>query len=181
MQVTLQFFRTMARDLYLPENVEILSQEELNHTDLQLIKAAEKATHSSYSPYSNFQVGAAVQLEDNTIVIGANQENASYPEGLCAERVAVFSTSSQYPGKRIQKLAVVGKNAGGDQWVPVTPCGGCRQVLLEFEINQDAPIEMLMLIGKERWLKTKNARVLLPFAFTKKSIGWYSGDFGFFL
>ena len=161
----------MIHDLHLPENAEILTKNELSAVELQLIGAAEKATRNSYSPYSNFQVGAAVLLEDDTVVIGANQENASYPEGLCAERVALFASASQFPRKRIKKLAVVGKKADSNHLTPVTPCGGCRQVLLESELNQETPIEVIMSIGGERWLKVKNTRVLLPFAFTKKSIG----------
>ena len=153
------------------EKTEILGRDELNDIELQLISEAEKVAHHSYSPYSHFQVGAAVLLEGLITVTGANQENASYPEGMCAERVAIFSAASQFPDKLIKKIAVVGRRKDHHQLTPVTPCGGCRQVLLEYELAQQAPIEMLMLIGEDQWLKTRNIQVLLPFAFTKKSIG----------
>jgi cytidine deaminase len=123
---------------------EYHSVEELNTDDRQLLDNAWKAIKSSYAPYSRFYVGAALRLENGEIVTGSNQENAAYPSGLCAERVAVFSASSQYPGVAINSIAVVATTDVFNLSHPVTPCGGCRQVLAEYESLSGKPLRTLM-------------------------------------
>src|SRR5687767_6042054 len=120
--------------------VEICSRPELTGADQILFREAREATRTSYSPYSNFCVGAALRLEDGTVVRGSNQENAAFPSGLCAERTAVFTAAVQHPGKRIDAIAIVACPAESRQFVPISPCGGCRQVLLEYEQKQGSPM-----------------------------------------
>lgn len=149
---------------------EFNSEEELSINDVELLTEARKACETSYSPYSNFQVGAAVRLSDGTIVIGSNQENAAYPSGLCAERVALFHIGANYIGKSIKSIAVAAKRADQDFYLPVTPCGSCRQVMLEFEQKQENPISFIMRSGENSWIKTHSCKVLLPFSFDKNSL-----------
>ena len=132
-------------------------------------KAKDAATHA-YAPYSKFQVGAAVLFEDGTIVTGTNQENAAYPSGMCAERVALYSAIAQHPQSIITKLAVVARRKGGKELLPATSCGPCRQVMLEFEVRQGKPIQVIMQSQQHQWVKTPSAESLLPFAFTKASL-----------
>ena len=111
------------------------SMEDLPKEDLELLKLAKKAVKSAYAPYSQFFVGAAILLENGKISIGNNQENAAYPSGLCAERVAIFHASAKYPNIPIKKIAVsvVSKNQIINE--PVSPCGACRQVISEYEMK----------------------------------------------
>lgn len=132
-------------------------------------KAKDAATHA-YAPYSRFQVGAAVLLEDGTIVTGTNQENAAYPSGMCAERVALYAAISQHPEGVITKIAVVARRKGGKDLFPATPCGSCRQVMLEYENHQGKPIAVIMQNQEHQWVKTPSAESLLPFSFTKASL-----------
>lgn len=128
-----------------------------------LINAAINASEMSYAPYSNFHVGAAILLADGSIIKGANQENASYPEGSCAERVAFFKAATTGEKQKAVKAAVVALKDG--KLVPATPCGGCRQVMLESEAIQNEPIELIMMAEAGKWIKTKNIKSLLPFSF----------------
>lgn len=158
--------KTIQNDSY----EEFNSEKDLSVADIELLQEARDACKTSYSPYSNFQVGAAVRLADNTIVRGSNQENAAYPSGLCAERVALFSIGANYQGKTIKSIAVAAKRADQEFFLPVTPCGSCRQVMLEFEQKQSDPIEFIMRSGENSWIKTKSCKVLLPFSFDKNSL-----------
>lgn len=123
---------------------EYLSVDELDAQDRHLLEEAWNACKSAYAPYSQFFVGAALRLENGTVVTGSNQENAAYPSGLCAERVAVFSASSQYPGVAIKSIAVVATTKVFSMSQPVTPCGSCRQVLAEYENLSGKPIRTLL-------------------------------------
>ena len=149
---------------------EFNSESDLSKNDSALLKEAREACNTSYSPYSNFQVGAAVRLSDDTIVRGSNQENAAYPSGLCAERVALFTIGANYQNKTIKAIAVAAKRFGEEQFLPITPCGSCRQVMLEFEQKQSEPIAFIMRSGETSWIKTKSCKVLLPFSFDKNSL-----------
>ena len=116
-------------------NMQFCQMDELSSEDQQLVKAAIAATANSYARYSNFNVGAALRLSDGSIVIGANQENAAFPSGLCAERSAIFAAQSQQPEHAITALAIAAKNVNGLMPDPVSPCGACRQVILELSLN----------------------------------------------
>lgn len=127
-----------------------------------LINAARKASLSAYAPYSNFQVGAAVLLEDKTIICGNNQENIAYPLGSCAERVAVNYARANHPSLRIVAIAIFSP----DSSEPITPCGGCRQVLMEVVRNQKVDITVIMCSNKSTIEQT--ASELLPMSFKFK-------------
>ena len=134
--------------------------------DQKLIHAANQATGSAYAPYSGFKVGAAVLLDDGQIITGTNQENAAYPSGLCAERVALFTAASHYPEKTILKIAVAAKNKSGNS-TAVTPCGSCRQVMLEYEGKQNQAIKILLMGPDETIALFDSANALLPLGFNR--------------
>lgn len=142
---------------------EIASIEALNPTDRSLAEAAISAMDGAYAPYSQFQVGAAILLEDGIVVKGSNQENAAYPSGLCAERVAFFAAGSQHPGKRMLAVAITTSYPLPH---PISPCGACRQVMAEYELKQDSAIRVL-LVSKNGAIHILNqARDLLPMYFS---------------
>jgi cytidine deaminase len=144
--------------------------EDLDLESKYLAHKAKDAANHAYAPYSKFQVGAAVLLENGTIVTGTNQENAAYPSGMCAERVALYSAIAQHPETTITKIAIVAKRKGTKDLVPATSCGPCRQVMLEFETRQDKPFEVIMQSQDHKWVKALSAESLLPFSFTKSSM-----------
>ena len=144
--------------------------EDLDSESKYLVHKAKEATAHSYSPYSKFCVGSAIILEDGTVITGANQENASYPLCMCAERVALYAAAAQFPGKRIKKLAVVAHKKNHKELSPAASCGACRQVMLEFEQRQQKPIEVIMLGPGEKWIRCASALSLLPFGFDGKSL-----------
>jgi cytidine deaminase len=142
------------------------SWDELDETDVHLLKTALDSAANAYAPYSRFRVGAAILLEDGSVVCGNNQENASYPQGMCAERVALFSAAAQFPEKRILTLALVAEKSE----MPLSPCGGCRQVLLEYEQRQDSPIRLLMGAADGSVIVLQHSADLLPFSFSKENL-----------
>ena len=148
---------------------EIDSFDELDEDWQNLYNHAQEACSRSYAPYSNFHVGAAVLLENGKIVTGNNQENASYPEGLCAERVVLFNARSQYPECAVVKLVVTAQVGMNGNFVPVTPCGACRQVMCEYEGQIQKPMQILMKSRNYKFHLFKNAAVLLPLNFSKAS------------
>lgn len=134
----------------------------------ELVDKAKEAIKGSYSPYSNYPVGAAVLLSDNTIILGSNQENAAYPSGLCAERTALFYSSSQYPLEKIKAIAVT--VARPSEEYPF-PCGSCLQVISEYQSKQNHPIDIILIHpDKEGVLLAKGVENLLPFAFKKQHL-----------
>lgn len=157
------------------ENVEIksvinrCSLNELSVEDQKLLKMAIKATDNSYAPYSKFHVGAALRLDDGTTIIGANQENAAFPAGLCAERSAIFAANAQFPERKIIALAIAARNDDGLTTEPVAPCGTCRQVMLEVETRYKQPIRIL-LYGTNGIFVMNSVRQILPLQFTSDSL-----------
>ena len=143
---------------------EYSSAEEMNPQDRQLVEAAIEAQKGSYAPYSRFNVGAALRLEDGTIVKGANQENAAYPSGLCAERTAMFSASANYPGKAMVSLAIVGGFEGTVSDGPCSPCGACRQGMAEYQTLSGQAMSGIMYGTKKTW-KFDKVDDILPFIF----------------
>jgi len=128
-----------------------------------LLNEAESASERCYSPYSNFQVGAALLLEDLTIVTGSNQENAAYPSTLCAERVALFTYGHQHSTKKIKAIAIAARHKES-LFDDCSPCGGCRQVMLEYERLQDAPIEVIYRFDHSIY-HFDSIEKLIPFSF----------------
>lgn len=136
--------------------------------DIQSLMAdAIDARQKAYSPYSNFQVGAAVLLENGVVVTGSNQENASYPAGLCAERTAIFYAGSKYPHVKIKSIALSAGPKDKDNTEAVPPCGSCRQAIAEYEQKQKSPISIYFM-GKSGEVKhVESLLSLLPLAFNK--------------
>ena len=150
--------------------VEIYSFEELEASKQQLINKAKEQVLKAYAPYSEFHVGAAVELENGEIFAGSNQENSAYPSGLCAERVAVFFANAQFPNVAVKTLAIAAYTNGKFLEEPVTPCGSCRQVLLETEQRFEKDITVL-LYGSKHIFQLDNVKQLLPLCFEKSSLG----------
>lgn len=148
----------------------VLSDKELNSEDLMLVKAAQEATAGSWSPYSGFKVGAALLLDDGTIVTGSNQENAAYPSGLCAERTALFSAGHAHPDKAVTALAIAARNDKGFTAQPITPCGACRQVLAETEQRGGKPIRYILYGTGGTMIIEGGTDAILPFCFGADSM-----------
>ncbi|WP_353103916.1 cytidine deaminase [Myroides odoratus] len=150
--------------------IEYESIRELAQQDQELMEQAVAIRKNAYAPYSQFRVGAALLLEDGTIVLGSNQENAAFPSGLCAERTAIFQAGALHPGKRILKLAI---SATSDLKVtdhPIPPCGACRQSILEYEVKQAQPIEMFFMGAEGIVCYSPSLLNMLPFHFDAKSM-----------
>ena len=126
-------------------------------------EVAIEAARNAYAPYSRFRVGAALLLSNGVVVVGSNQENAAYPSGLCAERTALFAAGAQYPNEAVEILLLVAFSEE-DRVESITPCGACRQVLMETSSRHQKPFKVIM-VGKEQALVLHDNRGLLPFAF----------------
>jgi cytidine deaminase len=146
--------------------IEYTSLDELEPGYIKLIESAKLATVNSYAPYSKFHVGAAVLLDNQKVVNGSNQENAAYPSGLCAERVAIFYANSKYPDNKVIAIAIAAKKQNVFCISPIPPCGSCRQVLLESEKRLKQPIKVI-LYGEDKIIVLNNASSLLPISFSE--------------
>ncbi|RWU08418.1 cytidine deaminase [Pedobacter chitinilyticus] len=140
---------------------------ELSVEDKLLCMRAEDALKTSYSPYSKFKVGTAIQLADGEIVLGSNQENVAYPSGLCAERVAFFAIGSSKPNAVVKAMAITAFTESFDIKNPVTSCGACLQVMAEFEQKQKSPITVIFYCLNGQIMKVEGIRSLLPFVFVE--------------
>lgn len=145
--------------------IEFESADQLDREDHLLLLKAKEARDRAYAPYSEFKVGAAILLDNGSIVTGNNQENAAYPSGMCAERVAAWSALSMYPAARILKIFIAARSENKTTSRPVSPCGSCRQTLAEYEIKQDQSIEVFFTGDTGVILKAESVRDLLPFMF----------------
>ena len=141
------------------------SIDELTNEDAKLVEAARKITEKAYAPYSNFLVGAVALLPNGETVAGTNQENASYPVGICAERVLLSSASMLHTDVPIDTMAVSYHNLNGDSSKPVSPCGMCRQALHEYEDRTGQPIRLILSGMNGKILILKSASLLLPMSF----------------
>jgi cytidine deaminase len=151
----------------------IIEYQEIEHWNLlpsdeiELVNEAFKIAKSAYAPYSKFHVGASLRMDDQSIIVGSNQENIAYPSGLCAERVALFHAGAIYPDKKIKKICVVAYGDLFEKEAWLTPCGGCRQVMAESESRQNNPIEILLVSQNNKVLKFNSVLDILPLAFGK--------------
>lgn len=137
--------------------------------DVQNLMAEAVAIRkTAYAPYSNFRVGAALLLDNGKIVLGSNQENAAYPSGLCAERVAIFHSGAIYPEAKILKMAITAASDTNKTTAPIPPCGSCRQSMAEYEIKQETPIEIYFMGEIGPIYKSASLKNLLPLMFDKK-------------
>lgn len=139
--------------------------DELSRTDQMLMQTAVAARKNAYAPYSNFHVGAAVLLANGETIIGNNQENASYPAGVCAERVAILHAGAKYPSVTIRAIAISATSTLNQVDRPVSSCGICRQTMAEYEQKQKTPIELLMMGEIGAIIKCSSVLDLIPFAF----------------
>ena len=144
--------------------VHICQMAELSEEDKELVEAAKQATNSSYAPYSKFRVGAAARLQNSVVVVGANQENAAFPSGLCAERTALFAAGAQHPDQPVVALAIAARKGSRFLDKPITPCGNCRQVISGMEDRHGIPIRIL-LYGTEGIYVSEGISPLLPLRF----------------
>lgn len=157
------------RYLTLETKVSEYQYDELSEEYKKLIDFAKENTQTAYAPYSQFQVGAAVMLENGKMIGGSNQENSASPTTLCAERVAMFYANSQFPDIAPKAIAIAAYTKGNFLSDPITPCGSCRQVLLETELRYEKPIEII-LYGTDKIILIQNVKQLLPLCFEKSSL-----------
>ncbi len=143
------------------------SKEELPEDVKNLMDQAIEIRKKAYAPYSKFRVGAAIFLDNGKIVLGSNQENAAYPSGLCAERVAIFQAGAIYPDAKILKIAISATSDEKPVTSPIPPCGACRQSISEYEFKQDYPIEIYFMGETGAVYKSDSLKNLLPFMFDK--------------
>lgn len=140
--------------------------DQLPKDEQALVKLARKMTYDAYAPYSAFYVGAAILLENGEIITGSNQENGAYPSGLCAERVAAFAASANHPGVSMKKIAISARSNRLEVKEPVSPCGACRQVLLEYENLQEEPLKILLASDNGKVIVIERIDDLLPLSFS---------------
>ncbi len=143
------------------------SKDELPAEIRELMDQAIEIRKKAYAPYSKFRVGAALLLDNGKTVLGSNQENAAYPSGLCAERVAVFQSGAVYPEAKILKMAISAASDTGTTTSPIPPCGACRQSIAEYEFKQDKDIEIYFMGETGKIYKSDSLKNLLPFTFDK--------------
>lgn len=158
------------------KNMEIVAQIKVYNFDecevqkKSLIEAARKATQTAYVPYSAYHVGAAVLLDNGEVVVGSNQENAAYTNGLCAERTALFYANATYPQASVKMIAIAAYTNGDFSKDVCTPCGSCRQVLVEVENRYDTPITVIMT-GKDTVYEIDSIKRIMPLSFGKENLG----------
>jgi cytidine deaminase len=143
------------------------SQQELPKDIQDLMEQAIAMRKKAYAPYSKFRVGAALLLDNGQVVLGSNQENAAYPSGLCAERVAIFQSGAVYPDAKIVKMAITAASDTNQTKSPIPPCGACRQSIAEYEFKQDQSIEIYFMGEVGAIYKSDSLKNLLPFTFDK--------------
>jgi cytidine deaminase len=142
------------------------SIDDLNSNDADLLKQAIAATNNAYAPYSNFHVSAYARLANGEVVSGTNQENASYPVGMCAERSLLATAATLHPGVAIDTMAITYDNINGESKHPISPCGMCRQTLLEYELRVKQPIRIILAGMEGKVYIIETASMLLPLSFT---------------
>lgn len=146
------------------------SMEELPAEVISLMKTAIEAREKAYAPYSKFHVGAAILLDNDEVVPGSNQENASYPSGLCAERTAIYYAGAKYPDAVIKRIAISATSQNHAVTSPIPPCGACRQAIAEYEVKQNEPIEIYFMGESGKVAKSNSLKELLPLAFDKSNL-----------
>ena len=157
------------RDIVIKTQVHSYQLNEMSSEDLELIEIAKEQTKNSYCPYSKFHVGASLKLENGLIIRGANQENAAYPSGLCAERSALFAAGANYPDVPVKTLCIACYTNGHFTDMPGSPCGACRQVMTETEHRYGKPMKVILYGEKEIYV-FDSADALLPLGFFSEDL-----------
>jgi cytidine deaminase len=155
----------MAKESFQFEYEKYASLEELNEADRALLKKAHEAASSAYAPYSNFKVGAAAEMQNGETITGSNQENISFPAGLCAEGVVLAAAASKFPGMPIRQLAITYQSSKENNSAPIAPCGICRQSLQEFKERTGSPVKLIMGAINGSVIVVNDAASLMPFSF----------------
>jgi cytidine deaminase len=159
------------KEINITSKIEVFNGiNDLSEEMQSLMNLAIETRKNAYAPYSRFRVGAAILLENGKIVVGSNQENAAYPSGLCAERVAIFQSGAIYPNIKITKLAITAASDTNPTLSPIPPCGACRQSIAEYEFKQDTPIEIYFMGESGEVYKSNSINNLLPLSFDKTSL-----------
>ena len=158
------------KQINIHSTITILTEQELTAIELDLKNQAFEARSKAYAPYSKFTVGAALLLNNGVVVKGSNQENAAYPSGLCAERVAIYYAGANYPDAKILKMFITASPQDRDLELPIPPCGSCRQAIAEYEFKQDISIEIFFMGAKGDIYKSDSLKNLLPFVFDKNHL-----------
>ncbi len=157
------------KEFTIQTQVKVYQLEELSLNDQALVQAACEATKRSYAPYSKFYVGAAVRLANQKIINGSNQENAAYPSGTCAERTTLFYANAQFPDQPVEALAIAAQTNGNFLATPISPCGACRQVILETE-HRFGKAMRILLYGTEGIYVVEGITSILPLQFDQDSL-----------
>ncbi|MBR2487158.1 MAG: cytidine deaminase [Paludibacteraceae bacterium] len=157
------------KELTLQTKVTAFAVEEMNPSMRELVEKAKAMTQKAYCPYSHFHVGAAARLADGQIITGSNQENAAYPSGLCAERTTLFAANANYPQTRVEALAIACYTNGHFTKDAASPCGACRQVMLETEHRFGKPMQVV-LYGEDMCYIFDSAADLLPLNFVAENL-----------
>ena len=156
------------KEINIVTKLSVFENFEALPTDIQsLMNKAIEIRKKAYAPYSKFRVGVAILLDNKQIILGSNQENAAYPSGLCAERVAIFYAGANYSEAKILKMAITATSDINVNTTPIPPCGSCRQSIAEYESKQDLPIEMFFMGETGEIYKSDSLKNLLPFTFDK--------------
>ena len=150
--------------------ISVYSKEDLSPVETNLMEQAFEARSKAYAPYSKFTVGVALLLDNGIVVQGSNQENAAYPSGLCAERVAIFYAGAQYPEAKMLKMFITASPIDRDLVEPIPPCGSCRQSIAEYELKQDTSIELFFMGAKGVIYKSDSLQNILPLVFDKNNL-----------
>ncbi len=158
------------RKIKIPLYIDEFELDELPADILALRDAAIEAREKAYAPYSHFRVGAALLLDNGKIITGSNQENAAFPSGMCAERVAIWYAGAQYPGNKILKMFITARSEHKPINQPIPPCGACRQSMAEYEIKQKSPIEIYFSGETGKIWRTPSVANILPLLFDGKNL-----------
>ena len=166
----MDFFSLHMKQISINTTISVLSKDELSQEETSLMSQAFEARSKAYAPYSKFTVGAAILLDNGIVVQGSNQENAAYPSGLCAERVAIYYAGATYPNAKIVKMFITASPQDRDLEEPIPPCGSCRQSIAEYEFKQDSPIAIFFMGAKGDIYKSDSLKNLLPLVFDKNHL-----------
>jgi cytidine deaminase len=158
------------KQISINTTILVLSKKELSQEETSLMLLAFEARSKAYAPYSKFTVGTAILLDNGEVIQGSNQENAAYPSGLCAERVAIFYAGATFPNAKIVKMFITASPQDRDLEEPIPPCGSCRQAIAEYEFKQDTPIAIFFMGAKGDIYKSESLKNLLPLVFDKNHL-----------
>ena len=158
------------KQISINTTISVLTKDELSKEETSLMSQAFEARSKAYAPYSKFTVGAAILLDNGIVVQGSNQENAAYPSGLCAERVAIYYAGATYPNAKIVKMFITASPQDRDLEEPIPPCGSCRQAIAEYEFKQDTPIAIFFMGAKGDIYKSDSLKNILPLIFDKNHL-----------